>query len=238
MLTPVRLVLLLLLLSLLLFCCTQQEEMDDICDGERKSLDAIVILGQKKHSTYDSVTHPTSLHPILSSLVRNYPRGKEADILIFQEGDLFRTDLIEMDGFNLRLCLLQKNTKHWGDPPHWPSNGSKTAGLYTSVQWSGIWSRGYHYMIRFYAITIWTLLDELGYQWMMRFDDDSKILSPIDYNMFDAMRDQNKIYGFRMYRCVFVCASCELTMKETSSSTFITLLYSLFRSIFPIIIII
>lgn len=173
--------------------------IEDHCDGQRKSSDAIVILGQKKHSTYDSVTHPTSLHPILSSIMRHYPSGKEADILVFQEGDIFRTDLIEMDGYNLRLCLLQKNTKYWGDPDHWPTNVSKTSSLFTSAQWSGIWSRGYHYMIRFYAITIWDLLDGLGYKWMMRFDDDSRILSDIDYNIFHTMRESGKIYGFRMY---------------------------------------
>jgi hypothetical protein len=182
----------LVVISVLLVLHTIFAVEDSICDGPRKFSDAIVILGQKRHSSYDA-THTTSLHPILLSIMTHYPHGKEADILIFQEGDILRDDLIEMDGFNLRLCLLQNNTKYWGEPDHWRMAKSDYS------QWSRIWSRGYHYMIRFYAVTIWGLLDGLGYKWMMRFDDDSRILSHIDYNMFHAMRANNKIYGFRMY---------------------------------------
>lgn len=52
-------------------------------------------------------------------------------------------------------------------------------------------------MIRFYAITIWSTLEKLGYEWVMRMDDDSFVLSPIDYNIFGDMRQKGLYYGYR-----------------------------------------
>ena len=59
-------------------------------------------------------------------------------------------------------------------------------------------SAGYRYMIRFYAVTIWRTLRRLGYEWVMRMDDDSFILSPVHYNIFDDMRARNLLYGYRI----------------------------------------
>ena len=52
-------------------------------------------------------------------------------------------------------------------------------------------------MIRWYAVTCWDVLEALGYEWMMRFDDDSFLLSRVDYDWFAAMRRENREYGFR-----------------------------------------
>ena len=37
-------------------------------------------------------------------------------------------------------------------------------------------------------MTIWPTLARLGYEWVMRMDDDSFFLSDIAYNIFDDMR--------------------------------------------------
>ncbi len=52
-------------------------------------------------------------------------------------------------------------------------------------------------MIRFLAVTVWDVLASLGYDYVMRIDDDSVIHSAIDYNIFDEMREQGLIYGYR-----------------------------------------
>ena len=52
-------------------------------------------------------------------------------------------------------------------------------------------------MIRWYAVTCWDVLEALGYEWMMRFDDDSFLLSRVDYDWFAAMRREHRDYGFR-----------------------------------------
>ena len=48
-------------------------------------------------------------------------------------------------------------------------------------------------------MTIWRNLLDLGYEWIIRFDDDSLLLSPVTYNLFDFMRESKKVYGFRSY---------------------------------------
>jgi len=52
-------------------------------------------------------------------------------------------------------------------------------------------------MIRFFAILIWPCLEKMGYTHVMRMDDDSFIHSRIEYNIFDYMRENGRIYGFR-----------------------------------------
>jgi len=52
-------------------------------------------------------------------------------------------------------------------------------------------------MMRWFAVLIWSYLDAEGYTHCMRLDDDSYILSKIEYNLFDYMRDNNKRYAFR-----------------------------------------
>ena len=54
-------------------------------------------------------------------------------------------------------------------------------------------------MIRFYAVTSWDVLSRLDYEWVMRFDDDSLLLSAVRYNIFDDMRRTGSLYGYRMY---------------------------------------
>ena len=54
-------------------------------------------------------------------------------------------------------------------------------------------------MIRWYAVTCWDVLEALGYDWVMRMDDDSFLLSPVSYNVFDEMRKTKKVYGFRSF---------------------------------------
>ena len=156
------------------------------CKGSRKSSDAIIVLGQKKHSSYDS-THSTSLAPILLSLDAYYPAVHEADVLVWHEGDLSENDVPQNLNFSVRLCDLWLTHGAWGPPLMLSDNGA------------GSWSFGYKFMIRFYAVTVWKLLDRLGYKWMVRFDDDSEIHSLIPYNMFEFMRGKQKLYGFRQY---------------------------------------
>lgn len=85
---------------------------------------------------------------------------------------------------NVRFCILTEATG-WG-PPAW-----------LPVVPTMKFSSGYRFMIRFYAITIWTTLSRLGYKWVMRMDDDSFVLSPVNYNVFGDMRAHGLYYGYR-----------------------------------------
>ena len=53
-------------------------------------------------------------------------------------------------------------------------------------------------MIRFFTVGIWDVAEELGYAYIMRFDDDAYLLSPIAYNIFERMAERGLEYGFRL----------------------------------------
>ena len=154
------------------------------CTSTRQSRDVIVYLGQKTHSSYDA-THKNTLNASMESLRTNFGKIGEADVIVWHEGDLVPSDATALDGAaNVRFCLLTQETG-WGSPPWLP------------VMPESRFSAGYRYMIRFYAVTIWRTLRRLGYEWVMRFDDDSFLRSDVPYNIFHDMRKRNKLYGYR-----------------------------------------
>ncbi len=57
---------------------------DGVCTGRRKSVDATVTLGQRKHSSYDA-THTTNIHELLENLNEYYPAIHETDLLLWHE---------------------------------------------------------------------------------------------------------------------------------------------------------
>ncbi len=85
---------------------------------------------------------------------------------------------------NFRLCDLTKVPATWGRPQFKAEIGSYDG-----------FSPGYMKMIRFYAVTLWEALALLGYGWVMRFDDDSRLVSGVAYNLFDRMRAEHKASG-------------------------------------------
>ena len=59
-------------------------------------------------------------------------------------------------------------------------------------------SLGYRHMLRWYTVCIWPCLSEMGYEFVMRLDEESFIYSPIAYNIFERMATRGLDYGFRM----------------------------------------
>lgn len=59
-------------------------------------------------------------------------------------------------------------------------------------------STGYRQMIRFFALGIWIFtVVELGYRWVARLDDDSRILSHVPFHIFTFMERHGFAYGYR-----------------------------------------
>ena len=55
----------------------------------------------------------------------------------------------------------------------------------------------------------------LGYEWVMRMDDDSLLLSDIGYNLFDFMASRNLQYGYRLVSCELQsCHKCRAPSPE------------------------
>lgn len=67
---------------------------------------------------------------------------------------------------------------------------------------------GYRNMMRWYGILIYDYLSNLGYEMYMRMDDDSFILSEIDYDLFEFLYKNDIDYAFRAY-CNDYHAGCK-----------------------------
>ncbi|KAH8071781.1 hypothetical protein JL721_4289 [Aureococcus anophagefferens] len=127
----------------------------------------------------DAQEHAQRVHGVAAP---QHAEDRDADAIVWHEGDLEPADATALDGAaNVRFCLLTEETG-WGSPPWLP------------VMPENKFSAG-RYMIRFYAVTIWRTLRRLGYEWVMRMDDDSFVLSPVAYNVFDDMRDAGLLYA-------------------------------------------
>ena len=178
-----------------------------------KKTDVIVYLAQfdTHHSSYgaaqevDAKNYPSpsinstgisspvsKLNKSLDLLNTNYISQHPADILIFYDYTHPPTEQIRI--------VLQK---HYPHIQFRPLNETYWSLPYNLQEWQLIkWKRpafsvGYRLMMRWFAILLWKYLDTEGYTHVMRLDDDSYILSPITFNIFDYMRTNNKRYGFR-----------------------------------------
>jgi len=170
-----------------------------MCSGLARHRDAVIIIGQKKHSTYDA-SHDAFgyLARALHSLSTHYSRFNESDLLLWHEGDFDQRDLEGLPlppGQNARLCLLSC-CSGWGPPP---SVGALPYYL-ANVKPLQHWAPGYLHMIRFMSVTMWSHLAQLGYEYVMRLDDDSVLHSAltVDHgNIFEGMRSSGHVYGYR-----------------------------------------
>jgi alpha 1,2-mannosyltransferase len=57
---------------------------------------------------------------------------------------------------------------------------------------------GYRHMIRFFAVQLFDIMQDLRYDWFMRMDDDSFLHSTIRYNLFEFMEKNGYEYGYRV----------------------------------------
>jgi hypothetical protein len=77
-------------------------------------------------------------------------------------------------------------------------------------------------MMHWYAIDIWDYFQDYGeetgckYEFIMRFDEDSFLLSPVDYDIFDFMKRNDYNYGFRL--CAYEMAATQRIWKLWRSS--------------------
>ena len=157
------------------------------CSGQLAHTDAIVMLVQQKHSSYDA-KHSTEASSVVDNLKSYYSAVAASDVLLWHEGD-YSSSAPEDPSVNVRLCNL-KHTSGWGQP-----HGVSVQPVLR--MWGVPFSLGYRNMIRWYSVTIWTTLFELGYRHVMRIDDDSVFLSRVPYNIFDRLRVRGAVYGYR-----------------------------------------
>jgi alpha 1,2-mannosyltransferase len=151
---------------------------------------AIVYLAQNTHTDplWGRRSRRAMLEKSLDLLFKNYNDKFRHPVIIFHEGDFKPKDQEEViKGRD----LIQFREIHFEIPSFLRKDE-------IPEKWSGIYTMGYRHMMRFYAIMIYDTLDELGYDYFMRLDDDSFIHSPIEYNLFEFMEKNGYEYGYRV----------------------------------------
>mmetsp|Transcript_34027 Transcript_34027/g.82501 ORF Transcript_34027/g.82501 Transcript_34027/m.82501 type:complete len:1245 (+) Transcript_34027:40-3774(+) len=169
---------------------------------------AIVYLAQKKHSSYKGRDSYGLLLESLSLIHKNYltlnDHADNVDIIIFHTADFDAADLDVFrsrfgEGFREMVHFVDlANTTYW-KRPKWHESDSPN-------DWYAfpLFSEGYRRMMHFFAVDIWNFFRDYeessgcSYRYIMRFDEDSYLHSPIQYNIFDFMEKNKYLYGFRL----------------------------------------
>ncbi|TAP31514.1 hypothetical protein EYR97_20205 [Alteromonas sp. KUL42] len=148
----------------------------------------IVYLAQntKRDSQYGRDSR-SMLEMSLDLLYLNYNDQFKHDILIFHEGDF---DLESQKEVRKGRDEIKFQEIHFQIPSFLKSEE-------IPILWDGKYGLGHRHMARFYSVTIFHILSELGYDWFMRMDDDSFIHSKINYNLFEFMDRNGYQYGYR-----------------------------------------
>lgn len=116
-------------------------------------------------------------------LERNLLPWSPADIFIFHEADLDESMLSPHAVFkrlDVKFAEVDFSSVPYGTE-------SLTRG-----------QRGYRHMCHFFANDVFLRNELSSYEYYMRLDVDSFILSKISFNIFDAMRSRNLKYAYRM----------------------------------------
>ena len=168
---------------------------------------AIVYLAQKRHSTYNRDSYG-SLMQSLELMDKNYlslgNHRQNADVIIFHTADF---DFGDLEAFESRFgvefrnvvrLIDLSNTQYW-QRPKWHEHDNP-GSWYAYPQFS----EGYRRMMHWFAIDIWRFFGDYksqtgcNYEYIMRFDEDSFLHSPIKYDIFDFMKNNGYYYGFRL----------------------------------------
>ena len=129
----------------------------------------------------------------LDLLFKNYNDQFRHDVIIFHEGDFKDEDqaAVARGRTEIRFREIQFQVPDF-------LKGEKIPERLRLPGSGRSWGMGHRHMIRFYAVQIWDLLDEIGYDWMMRLDDDLFIHSKINYDLFKFMEKNGYEYGYRV----------------------------------------
>ena len=179
----------------------------DTSNNPQCKQNAIIYLAQKRHSSYDRDSYGIlmeSLELIYTNYLSLENHRDNADLIIFHTGDF---DAQDVDTFgsrfgsefrNLLKLIDLSNTTYW-KRPSWHEKDDP-------FSWYAfpLFSEGYRRMMHWFAIDIWNFFGDYAkrtgceYEYIMRFDEDSFLHSPIKYDIFDFMKTNDYNYGFRL----------------------------------------
>ena len=122
----------------------------------------------------------------------NYNNRFQHHVLIFHEGDFSPKD--QLDIAKGRSNIFFKEIQ-FEVPSILPRHEVPEVWTDGKGSYSGM---GCRHMCHFYGYDIFQILLDMGYDWMMRLDDDSFIHTPISYNLFEYMQQRRLRYAYRV----------------------------------------
>jgi hypothetical protein len=183
-----------------------EQHVFDGIQAHKCKTNAIIYMAQKKHTSYDRDSYGLLLKS-LDLLHTNYlminNHYQNTTVFIFHTGDFDSDDLRIMEsryerkyrGVIQLVNLL--GTSYW-QIPEWLAGDDPATWLYPQF------TVGYRHMIRWYAIKMWHFFRELNtqlgcnYRFIMRMDEESFLHSPIEYDLFGFMSQNNYQYAYRL----------------------------------------
>ena len=159
----------------------QEELLQQEPFNQAHKVGAIAILTQRKKLRY--------LERCLRYLYQFYNDQHKNDVWIFFEsGDFSPSEQAELATNRPEVRFYALRPEHWMMHPS-ALKGQKVSGANFSM--------GYRNMVRFFSVHVWKIFREIGYDYVMRFDDDSVLLSPVRYDIFRFMRRHQLEYAYR-----------------------------------------
>ena len=169
---------------------------------------AVVYLAQKQHSSYTGRNSHANFLRSLDLVNKNYlslnNHLDNLDLFIFHTNDFTKSDLEILESrlgesFSgvIRLVNLT-GSPFWQRPSHHAGDDPNTWHVYP------LFSEGYRRMIHWFAIDIWDFFakwndqEDCSYRYIFRLDEDSYVHSPIQYDIFDFMKSNQYVYGYRL----------------------------------------
>jgi hypothetical protein len=156
---------------------------------------AIVYLAQNtKHDGQHKRSSRQLLELSLDYLYAYYNNQFKQDVVIFHEGDFSPLEQQE----------VRKNRKEIRFEEIHFSMPQRPWNVRVVEKWREIgmshyhWTMGHRHMCHFYGIRLWDEMERMGYDWCMRFDDDSRLLSHVNYDLFRHMAQHQYEYGYRV----------------------------------------
>ena len=138
------------------------------------------------------------LNVCLTNLYSNYLQEFPVDVVIFHEDGYseYNKKFVQDRLPNINVIFKLINFKK----PSIIINDKNFKPKWCDGYWGAEKCLSYGGMCTFFAFDIFNYLIEMGYDYYARLDDDSYIVTKINYNIFKYMEDNNLLYCYTMQK--------------------------------------
>jgi len=136
----------------------------------------------------------TAVNKCLNNLYNFYLCKYPTDVVIFHETGFSQNNKKIINNLLPKTNIIFKQIEF--SIPNIVSNDENFKPKWTETYWGPEKCISYGGMCTFFTRDIFNYLNEMGYEYYARLDDDSYILNSINYNIFEYMKNNNLIYGY------------------------------------------